>query len=155
MYRRSYGQKAEGVESDAPVAPQRDEDGFDVYLVHCSPHPASTRYGNALDLTGEAQLALGPVGQVRLRGSTRRPLFGESQEVDLWLEPEQVVNVLADGKSVRFEVAADEGERAHASLWLPNAATAAAIAARLPQTRTADFDQSASNLADFHAALER
>src|SRR5262245_19563050 len=145
MYRRTYRRTAEGSSQSTEGSAQsaeppvieapKDEDGFETYEVSFAPPLGSQAHPNSYSLVGNGEFGVG--GRFRIRGKSRRP-FTIGKPFDLTLGADQIVNASISGRAVRFEIVQQrEGaKRDFVTLRFQDEQTAAAVAARLPQTQT-------------------
>lgn len=106
---------------------------------------------NGLGLSGAGEIVFAADG-IHLLGTQRRS-FRFSKKVDLCFEPQQLLNLVRDGKLLRFSIASPKGKNKVMQFWAENESAAQKIQQALPSNHTPEFVVIQAEAADFQTRL--
>jgi membrane associated rhomboid family serine protease len=121
------------------------------FKIRYTPTLSSSRHLNSLGLSGVGEISFAADG-VHLRGKKYR-VFGLGKKVDFCFQPQQVLNLIHDGKMLRFDIVSPQGKNLSIKLWAADESAALKMQQALPSTHTPGFAVIQAEAADFQTRL--
>lgn len=122
------------------------------FKVRYTPARPLSEHSNSLKLTGTGEIVFAADG-IHLLGKKNRTLRF-SQKIDFCIQPQQVLNLVREGKLLRFGIAVPKGKNLLMQFWAEDEATARKIQQVLPTNHTPEFAALRAETADFQDRLK-
>lgn len=122
------------------------------FKVRYTPSFSLAEHSNSLKLTGTGEIVFAADG-IHLHGKKNRTLRF-SQKIDFCVQPQQVLNLVREGKLLRFSIAVPKGKNLLMQFWAEDESAARKIQQALPANHTPEFATLRAEAADFQDRLK-